>query len=337
MVTLPAPGAVRELDSGSRITAALLQAETPWVLRGAARHWPLVGRSDDSAAWLDYLQSFDAGRTVCAFLGESRDRGRFFYNADLSALNFVKVDTDVPRVLGKLRELQSQDDTPSVYVGSTHIDSGFPGLRDENDLGLPVPDPLASLWLGNRSRVAAHFDFPRNVAVCVLGQRRFTLFPPEQVANLYIGPWDLTPAGQPISLVDFAAPDLQRFPRFRDAWAAAQVAELNPGDALYLPGMWWHHVESLAPINGLVNYWWSETPAVYGAPTDAFAHALLSIRSMPAAQRAAWRAFFDHYVFGDDDDAHLSHIPRKRRGRLGRLDEPQARQLRSHLINVLRR
>ena len=96
-----------------------------------------------------------------------------------------------------------------------------------------------------------------------------------------MGPWDLTPAGQPISLVDMHQPDLDQFPRFSQAWAQAQVAELNPGDAIYMPGMWWHQVESLSAINGLINYWWSETPTVFGAPMDAFNHALLSIKQLP--------------------------------------------------------
>jgi hypothetical protein len=141
-----------------------------------------------------------------------------------------------------------------------------------------------------------------------MGQRRFTVFPPEQVENLYVGPWDLTPAGQPISLVDMHQPDLDQFPRFSQAWAQAQVAELNPGDAIYLPGMWWHQVESLSAINGLVNYWWSETPTVFGAPMDAFNHALLSIKQLPSAQRRAWKALFDAYVFNEDEDS-LDHMP----------------------------
>ena len=65
--------------------------------------------------------------------------------------------------------------------------------------------------------------------------RRFTLFAPELVDRLYIGPLDLTPAGQPISLVDLAAPDLARFPRFAEALPQAQVVTLEPGDALFIP------------------------------------------------------------------------------------------------------
>lgn len=334
-MTLPAPPALREIDA-QNVTEEMLHADAPWVVRGLAADWPVVQASRDPCQFVDYLQGFYAGKPVCAFLGEPQHRGRFFYNEDLTGLNFVAVDTRLDQVTQKLLALAGEDQPPTLYVGSTHIDTWLPGLREQNDLPQLPRDALVSLWIGNRSRIAAHFDYPRNLALCVMGQRRFTVFPPEQVSNLYIGPWDLTPAGQPISLVDFSDPDLERFPRFAAAWDTAQIADLEPGDGIYLPGMWWHHVEGFAPINGLINYWWSETPAVFGTPTDAFNHALLSIRSMPKEQRRAWRAFFDYYVFGEDDQ-HLDHIPSTAQGRLGPLDNDQARQLRSQLINTLRR
>ena len=100
------------------------------------------------------------------------------------------------------------------------------GFRAENDINLHAQTPLASLWIGNQSRVAAHYDFPTNIACSVAGHRRFTLFPPEQLENLYVGPVDFTPAGQPISTVDFAQPD---YADFRDlkCVAARSVADLD--------------------------------------------------------------------------------------------------------------
>ena len=69
-------------------------------------------------------------------------------------------------------------------------------------------------------------------------------FPPDQVANLY-GAVDLTPAGQAISLVDTRKPDLEKHPDFRHAMMQAFSAELQPGDAIFIPSLWWHQVESL--------------------------------------------------------------------------------------------
>ena len=146
-------------------------------------------------------------------------------------------------------------------MGSTQTSAWLPGFNEAN--ALPMDFQRYDQRVDWQSiRVAAHFDFPRNIAGCVIGRRKFTLFPPEQVDNLYIGPWDLTPAGQPISMVDFHHPDYDRFPRFADAEKHAETAFLEPGDVIYIPNMWWHQVESLSAINGLVNFWWQETPGV---------------------------------------------------------------------------
>ena len=66
-------------------------------------------------------------------------------------------------------------------------------------------------------------------------------------------------------------PDLGRHPRFAEALASAQVAEMEPGDALFLPSMWWHHVESMSSFNLLVNYWWCTSPPAMGAPQAGYA------------------------------------------------------------------
>jgi hypothetical protein len=184
--------------------------------------------------------------------------------------------------------------------------------------------------------VPAHFDVPDNIACVVAGRRRFTLFAPELVDRLYIGPLDLTPAGQPISLVDLAAPDLARFPRFAEALPHAQVVTLEPGDALFIPSQWWHGVEGLDPINALVNFWWRQTPAFMDTPLNTLMLALLTLRDLPPAQRQAWATLFDHYVF-EADAQTAAHIPAAARGVLGPLNESLARQMRAVLLNRLNR
>ena len=118
---------------------------------------------------------------------------------------------------------------------------------------------------------------------------------------------DVTPANVPISMVSMAEPDFERFPRYREALAAALVAELEPGDAIYIPYLWWHGVESLGSFNVLMNYWWHRDAACRGHPHVAFLHLAYSLfRGMPPEQRKSWRALYDHYVFqtgGDPTEA----------------------------------
>ena len=138
-------------------------------------------------------------------------------------------------------------------------------------------------------------------------------------------------------MVDFHAPDFDKYPKFQQAIEAAQVAELEPGDALFIPSMWWHHVEALDAINVLVTHWWRDSAAYMGRPTNALQHAILSLRSLPIAQRKAWQAMFNHYVF--EHELHdTDHITEHAQGMLSLpIDELSARKLRAELQNKLKR
>ncbi len=313
------------------------QFDHPVVFRGLARDWPLVRRARESAsAAVEYLKGFDSGQPVTAYIGASETAGRIFYNEDVTDTNFNQAGIELGRVLDQLLEHADDPQPPTIYVGSSAIDLCLPGLGSENSLPRGSHRASVRIWIGNRTIVAAHYDAMENIACVCAGQRRFTLFPPEQLANLYVGPMELTPAGQQISMVDLDDPDLERYPRFSEALKHARSAVLEPGDAIYIPCMWWHHVQGLDPFNILINHWWREVPDYMGAPNDALLHAILNIRDLPQSQRAAWRHLFDHYVFNADPD-HVEHIPEHSRGVLGTLGEDQARRLRTFLRNKLNR
>jgi len=320
----------------------LLEEQRPTILKGVARDWPLVRRGlESAAAAIAYLRGFDSGRPVVAYRGPPEIAGRFFYNADLTGLNFQGGRAPLGEVLERIEAQLDADRSESIYVGSTDIDAYLPGLRAENDLPLddPMfadPPPLASIWIGNRTVASAHYDMSNNLACCMVGRRRFTLFPPDQIANLYPGPLEPTPGGQVVSMVDPAAPDLERYPRFREALEAGEMAELEPGDVLFYPALWWHHVEALEPFNVLINYWWNGTPAFIDTPQTTLLHAMLSLRDRPEAEKTAWRALFDYYVFGPAERA-AAHLPEHARGPLAPMDELKARRLRAVLVNRLNR
>ncbi|MCX7041220.1 MAG: cupin-like domain-containing protein [Gammaproteobacteria bacterium] len=319
------------------ISDEILNATQPLLLRGLVADWPMVkaalASSHDAAL---YLLRFYRGAPVETRVAAPHTAGRYFYNDDLSGFNFSSEPHRLDDVLASLERHERDPEPPAIYVGSTAVDGCLPGLRTQNDLAMGDRNPLVSIWIGNRSRIAAHQDVTNNVACVTAGHRRFTLFPPEQLENLYVGPIDFNPAGLAISLVDFANPDHEKFPRFAEALRHAQVAELGPGDAIFIPGLWWHHVESLDGFNVLVNYWWRKSPDYLGSPITALMHGILSLRDLPPEQRDAWHGIFRHYVF-EHGDQTVAHIPPEARSVLSPLDESAANALRAQIIKRLGR
>ena len=324
----------------------LCALDRPVLFKGAGAHWPLVeaARNSDRAA-ADHIASFHSGKPVVVYRAEPSENGRFAYNDDLTGFNFVSGREELRSVLDEIIAMPGaagSEPAPSIYIGSPDLAAYFPGLDDANSLDLPAIHPLLSrgvtksIWLGTSTTASCHYDFSHNIAVCAAGRRRFTLFPPDQIGNLYPGPLEPTPGGQVISMIDFTAPDLARFPRFADAAAAARQAEMEPGDVLAYPAMWWHHVEALAPFNVLVNYWWNAGPGWIDSPQVTLLHAMLSLRDRPPGEKAAWKAVFDHYIF-HDADIPRAHLPEHAHGPLAPINDSIARKLRALVTRKLQR
>jgi hypothetical protein len=337
----PKPRPVREIAArpDNLPLDELLAGNEPVVLRGLVAEWELTraGLQSDQAA-MDYIRSFYNGKPTNASVGAPEIAGRLFYTSDFSKLNFDVERVQLDEFLGRINSHLKDERPPTMYVASLLVDTHLPGFRNQNDLGFAAHgvDPPPAIWIGNRTIASCHYDAPNNIACCAVGRRRFTLFPPDQIFNLYPGPLDPTPGGQAISLVDFANPDYARFPRFREALQAAQSAEVGPGDAVFVPSMWWHHVQGLSDFNTLVNYWWSKVPAHIPTPMHALYHAICSLRDRPENEKQAWRHVFEYYVFGAQGLAG-EHFPEAARGMLGPITEDQARYIRAMLINKLNR
>ncbi|PKB14506.1 Cupin-like domain-containing protein [Novosphingobium kunmingense] len=332
---LPAVG--EEALAPGALDARLRAADRPFIVRGLAADWPLVQAARAGAdAACAYLVERARDRAFPVTIGTPGGGDRLFYDDLVTGMNFRSAQGPLAGILDGILANADKPDAPAIYLSSIDTEAYFQGLRQDNALPLGDRTPIESIWIGNRTRIAAHNDVPDNLAVCAAGRRRFTLFPPEQLGNLYIGPLENTPAGRAISMVDLRDPDFAKFPRFRAALDCAMVADLEPGDALFVPSLWWHHVEAFAPFNVLVNYWWRDAPAFLGKPEDALLHAILAVRDLPAADRERWRALFDHYVFDNGADV-TRHLPDHARGILAPLTPDSAGQIRARLLRSLSR
>ena len=315
---------------------SLIRAALPFVVRGLTRHWPAVEKGQgDLGDFVGYLSASATDEDLTAFELAPEHKGRLFYTEDFSDFNFQRTRLSLSEALGRIVDFNREQLVPTLYIGSTNLDHWVPSFNEENPQPFPQSKAIASLWVSNRSTVAPHFDVPHNLATVVSGKRRFTLFPPDQLKNLYIGPLDKTPAGQPISLVDVNAPDFSQFPRFKEAQMRALTSELYPGDAIFIPSLWWHQVDALAPMNTLVNYWGRTETGHSGPPLAALQHALLAFKDLDPVQRRAWRALFNFYVFEAEDD-NFRHIPPNARGILAPIGKRLGEKIKANIRQLLR-
>ncbi len=327
--------AARTLAGPDAFRSEVLEPCRPVVLRGLVRDWPLVQHGIGSpAAFRDYLSRFDAGEQVEAFVGEAGIGGKYYYGENLQGFNFERRRMRFGEALETLIATVDQPESPTMYIGSVPVDQCLPGFSLQNPLPILPPGIGARIWLGHASNVSAHYDAFDNVACVVAGTRRFTLFPPDAIGNLYVGPIDNTMAGQPVSLAASSSDD-EKFPLFREVRDKALVAELGVGDALYIPKLWWHQIEATAPFNGLVNYWWDAFSIGPDAPYTALLLSMITIAERPAAERNAWKAFFDHYVFRANGHP-LAHLPADKHGILGPLKAGNYGKIRARIMQLLR-
>lgn len=309
----------------------------PVVIRGLITNWPVVQAACASPRTLkDYLRTFDAGSgRFDTYFGDPAIAGKYYYSRDLAGFNFERRPM---KFLDAVEAIAEAIDRPgkSVYLGSVPTRDCLPGFAAANPLPLLGPETDPRIWLGTASNVSSHHDTFDNLACVIAGRRRFTLYAPELISRLYVGPIDNTMAGAPVSLAASAPPgSAKEFPLFEEIRDQAWQAELQPGDALYLPKLWWHQVESLAPFNGLVNYWWDACSAGPDLPYTALLFSMITIAERPAAERQAWQAFFDHYVFRSKGHP-LAHLPPEQHGLLGPLKDNYSK-IRARVMHLLRR
>jgi mannose-6-phosphate isomerase-like protein (cupin superfamily) len=324
--------------SSAQFFSDVVPAQQPIVIRGFVSNWPVVEAAKVSdSAFCQHLATHYNGSPItlsaAPFSPDENTNKRFFYNHDLSGFTFITAEEKLDLFLTRLLALHDHEKPPALSMQSSLVEDILPELLQQLACEFSF-DAKPRIWVGNEGVVDTHYDGSDNLACVLAGRRRFVLFAPDQTCNLYPGPLDFTPAGVPVSLVNLREPDLQRYPQFTQALNNAYCVELEPGDAIYIPMLWWHNVESLSKVNGLINYWWTGSFAPdASAPNyiDSLKIALLAMRDMTPKQRGAWRCLFAHYLFKQGVDPE-SYIPKHQLHVLGDISKDYADAIKDYFV-----
>ena len=335
MTHTPEEIAARELSSPERFRE-LIHHCRPMVIRGLVADWPAVKAARATPrAFRAYIDSLDVGADVEVYVGDSAIRGKYYYKPGLQGFNFERRMMKLEDAMDHVLDAVEHPGVRSVYIGSAPTGDCLPGFAAANAMPF-ISGAGPRIWLGTAANISTHYDTFDNLACVIAGRRRFTLYSPESIGSLYIGPIDNTMSGPPVSL---AASDpgsnTAKYPRFEEIRDQALIAELEAGDALYMPKLWWHQVESTAAFNGLVNYWWDAFSSGPDAPYTSLLLAMIAISERPPGERQAWKAFFDHYVFRTNGHP-LAHLPPEQHGILGPLKQDNYSKIRARIMRLLR-
>lgn len=313
----------------------IVAGNQPAVIRSLASDWPSVAAAQQSpTAIVEYLKALDTDAVISALVGEPRIAGRFFYSDDLTDVNFQRAQVTLSIGLDRLLTIADHAEPYAIALQAIQLHRALPAFKPNNPQPLLAPSIEPTMWVSNRSTVAPHYDVHDNLACVVAGQRRFTLFPPEQIENLYPGPILNAPGGVPVSMVDVNNPNLNLYPNYSIAEKSGMQALLEPGDGIFIPALWWHGVDSLQSLNILVNYWWGGDTETKVSPNDSLLHSMMSIANLDSSKRQAWQHYFNYYVFKSGAD-HTAHLPSDLQDIVANLSPEQEAELRAFLIKQL--
>lgn len=143
-----------------------------------------------------------------------------------------------------------------LYLHQLPIKRFLPGLFEKLMALKIMPwlkDIDANLWVSPAGcSTVLHFDSSDNIILQLEGSKTVTLFDPYQSSSMYPHSGDSRiPHVSRLSF--YTEPDQTQFPLFKEA--KLSIAEVNPGDMLFIPAFWWHYI--VTKKNSVsINFWW---------------------------------------------------------------------------------
>ncbi|NET74474.1 MAG: cupin-like domain-containing protein, partial [Sphaerospermopsis sp. SIO1G2] len=161
---------------------------------------------------------------------------------------------------------QEKDSEQYYYLQQQPIKLVFPELLPD----IEIPDYMsrksfmvANIWIGTGGNTTPlHWDAAQNILCQIRGRKKLSLFAPNQTEFLY--PHSVDSKAPHLSYVNIDKPDVEKFPKYQDSQKIECV--LEAGEMLFMPPFWWHHVNSLDPLNIAVNFWWKANLKQYFTP-----------------------------------------------------------------------
>lgn len=251
---------VRRLDHPMTLAAFVDHLDgpscEPFVVSGCLDHWPAL--SNRSWTNLAYFESLVGRHRIVPVEIGSRYTdddwsqklmtfGAFLDDYIFTARQNYSARNDIEITPAYLAQHNLLDQIPRM-----HKDIAVPDyVHARSLLGLwdNDADPIINLWFGPADTVSpAHTDPHHNLYAQVLGYKFLRLFPPSETPRLY----PLQGIMNNTSRVDVEDPDLDEFPDFGGAKSYDVI--VGPGDLLFIPVGWWHHVRSLT-VSCSISFW----------------------------------------------------------------------------------
>ncbi|KAM9559673.1 hypoxia-inducible factor 1-alpha inhibitor-like isoform 1-T1 [Salvelinus alpinus] len=264
----------------------LINNEEPLVLTDTNLVYPAL-------KWdVPYLQENIGSGDFSVYIAENH---KFLYYDEKKMANFDnfspksrRIDMKFSDFVEKMEKTQEEGGDERVYLQQTLNDTvgrkimvDFLGFnwnwinkqQSKRNWGQLTSNLLLIGMEGNVT--PAHYDEQQNFFAQIKGYKRCILFPPDQFECLY--PFPVHHPCDRQSQVDFENPDYERFPNFKNVVGYETV--VGPGDVLYIPMYWWHHIESLLSggVTITVNFWYKGAPTPKRIENPLRAHQKVAI------------------------------------------------------------